>query len=109
MDNDDVLRVDDVAQVRMAVVKVRRRVLLLATATPVASAVVVGCLANLKLHSVGASSFVGLVFCFGVGVPVFLHWWRHYRSILAQLDAVERRVASGETVYGLGVAFHSYR
>lgn len=108
MDGDDVLRVEDVAEVRAAVIKTRRKVLLLATITPVVSAVLVGWLVNLKLHDVGASALVGSSILV-VGVPLFVHLWRHYRSILAQLDVVARRIASGETVLGSKVAFHSYR
>ena len=108
MDHDDVLRVEDVAQVRAMVVKARRRVLFAASVTPILSAVLVGLLANLKLHSFAASSFVGAVFLL-IGVPIFVHCWRHYRSILSQLDAVARQVERGQTVHGSAVAFHSYR
>lgn len=38
-----------------------------------------------------------------------LHWWRHYRSIFQQLDALEARVERGEILYGSQVKFHSYR
>ena len=108
MDHDDVLRVEDVAQVRSVVVKTRRRVLFVATVTPIISAVLAGFLANLRLHSFWASAFVGAVFLL-IGVPIFVHWWRHYRSILSQLDAVAHRVERGQTVRGSAVAFHSHR
>jgi len=109
MDNDNVLRPEDVADVRAAVLKTRRRVLGLATVTPIMAALLVWLLVYyLKLHDVAASTFVAAIFLL-LGVPVFVHWWRHYRSILGQLDLVARRVTSGETVYGSPVAFHSYR
>jgi len=109
MDNDDILRAEDVADVRVAVLKARRRVLVVAAATPILAALLVGLVVYyLKLHSVAASTFVAAIFLL-LGVPVFVHWLRHYRSILGQLDLVAKRVASGETVYGSKVAFHSYR
>ena len=109
MDNDDILRVEDVADARAAVLKIRRRVLVTAVVTPILAAVLVWLLVYyLKLHNVATSTFVAAIFLM-LGVPVFFHWWRHYRSILLQLDLVAQRVASGETVYGSKVAFHSYR
>jgi len=109
MDNDDVLRAEDVADVRAAVLKTRRRVLGLAAVTPILAALLVWlAVYYLKLHNVAASTFVAAIFLL-LGVLVFVHWWRHYRSILRQLDLVAQRVASGETVYGSKVAFHSYR
>jgi len=44
-----------------------------------------------------------------LGIYQAVHWWRHYRSILQQLDALEARVEGGEVVYGSQVKFHSYR
>ena len=109
MDNDDVLRPEDVADVRAAVLKTRLRVLGMATVTPIVAAIFVWLLVYyLKFHDIAASTFVAALFLL-LGVPVFVHWWRHYRSILGQLDHVAQRVASGETVYGSAVAFHSYR
>ena len=109
MDNDDILRVEDVADARAAVLKIRRRVLVTAVVTPILASVLVWLLVYyLKLHNVAASTFVSAIFLM-LGVPVFFHWWRHYRSILLQLDLVAQRVASGETVYESKVAFHSYR
>ena len=109
MDDDDVLRAEDVAGVRAAVLKARRRVLAAAALAPILAALLVGFVVYyVKLHSVAAFAFVAAVFLL-LGAPVFIHWRRHYRSILVQLDLVAQRVASGETVYGSKVAFHSYR
>ena len=109
MDNDDILRAEDLAGARAAVLKTRRRVLGVAAVTPLLAALLVWPLVYyLKLHNVVASTFVSAIFLL-LGVPVFVHWWRHYRSILQQLDLIGQRVASGETVYGSKVAFHSYR
>lgn len=109
MDDDDILRVEDVAVVRAAVLVTRRRVLYAATAAPILAALCVGlAVYYLKLHNVAASTLVAAIFLL-LGVPVFLHWWRHYRSILRQIDVIAQRVASGETLYGSKVAFHSCR
>jgi len=109
MDNDDILRAEDVADARTAVLKTRRRVLGVAAVAPIFAALLVWIsVYYLKLHSVTASTFFAAIFLL-LGIPVFVHWWRHYRSVLGQLDLVAQRVASGETVYGSKVAFHSYR
>jgi len=109
MENDDILRIEDVADARAAVLKIRRRVLGAAVVTPVLAAAAVWLLVYyLKTHNAAASTFVAAIFLL-LGVPVFVHWWRHYRSILWQVDLVAQRVAGGEIVYGSKVAFHSYR
>jgi hypothetical protein len=109
MDNDDVLRSEDVATVRSAVLKTRRRVLGAAVVTPILAAVFVWLVVYyVKFHNVAASTFVAAIFLL-LGVPVFVHWWRHYRTILRQLDLVAQRVSSGEIVYGSKVAFHYYK
>jgi hypothetical protein len=110
MDDDDVLRVEDLADVRAAVLKTRRRVLVAAVAAPILAALLIGpAVYYLKLHNIATSVLVAAVFFILLGVPLFIHWWRHYRTILGQLDIVAERVASGEAVYGSKVAFHSYR
>ena len=109
MDNDDVLRSEDVAYVRIAVLQIRRRVLLGTAASSLVATVVIGLAAYyFKFNSVSASIFVASVFLV-LGALVVIRWWRHYRSILGQIDIIAERVASGETVYGSKVAIHSYR
>jgi membrane protease YdiL (CAAX protease family) len=109
MDNDDILRIEDVSDARAEVLKTRRRVLGAAVVTPILSAALVWLLVYyLKTHNAAASTFVAAIFLL-LGVPVFVHWWRHYRSILRQLDLVAQRVANGETIYGSKVPFHSYQ
>ena len=109
MHNDDVLRVEDVAEARAAVLKSRYRVLVMAIVTPILAAAFVWILVYyLKFDNASGSTLVAAIFLL-LGVPVFVHWWRHYNSMLTQLDLVAQRVASGETVYGSKVAFHSYR
>ncbi|HPN78824.1 hypothetical protein [Dokdonella sp.] len=109
MDNDDVLKSKDIVVVREWVVKERRRVLSAAAITPIFASLFVWLLVYyLKSHNASMSTLGAIAFLL-LGVPVFVHWWRHYRSILRQLDLIAQRVASGETVYGSKVEFHSYR
>ena len=109
MDNDDVLRAEDLIDARAAVLKTRRRVLGVAAVTPLLAALFVWSFSYyLKLYNVAASTFVAAIFLL-LGMLVFVHWWRRYRSILRQLDVIDQRVASGEIVHGSKVAFHSPR
>ena len=109
MSNDDVLIFEDIASVRAAVFKTRRKVLRAAVVTPISAALFVWLVVyHLKFHNIAASTFIAAMFPL-LGALGFVHWWRHYRSILRQLDIVAHRVANGETVYGSKVAFHSYR
>ena len=109
MDNDDVLRVEDVADVRSVVLKTRRRVLGMSVVTTLLAAVLVWILAYyLMFQNIAASTIAAAVFLV-LGAFVFVHWWRHYRSIFRQLDLFSQRVAGGETVYCSKMTFHSYR
>ena len=109
MDNDDILKTEDVANVRAALLVTRRRVLSAATVVPISAALLVWLTVYyLRLHNAAASTLIAAIFLL-LGVAVFVHWWRHYRSILRQVDLIALRVESGETVYGSKVAFHSYR
>ena len=109
MDNDDIVQIQDVAAVRASVLRTRRKALAAAVVTPVLAALLVFLLAH-HLTSLGtAASFVLAAAFLLLGAPVFIHWLRHYQSVLGQLEALDRRVSSGETVYGSQVAFHSYR
>lgn len=109
MDNDDIVHIQDVAAVRASVLRTRRKVLATAVITPL----LVAFLAFLAVHhltSLGAAASLVLAAVFLLfGIPVFIHWLRHYQIILRQLDALDHCVSSGETVYGSQVAFHSYR
>jgi len=109
MSNEEIVRAEDVAAVTASVVRTRRRVLAAAVVTPLLAALLAGLLAY-RLTSLGVSASVFLAVGFVLlGVPVFVHWWRHYQSILGQLAALDRRVSGGETVHSSQVAFHSYR
>jgi len=109
MDNDDIVQIQDVAAVRASVLQTRRKVLIAAVATPLLAALTVFLIAY-QLSSLGSAASLLLAGIFLLlGIPVLIHWLRHYQSILRQLDALDRRVSSGETVYSSQVAFHSYR
>lgn len=109
MGNDDIVQVQDVAAVRAFVLRTRRKVLVTAVATPLLAALLF-LFISYYFSSLGSSASLFLAAIFALlGVPVFIHWHRHYQSILRQLDSLDRRVSSGETVYGSQVAFHSYR
>jgi hypothetical protein len=49
---------------------------------------------------------VGLLTWLVFGIPLALHWWRHYKFIFLQLAQVRQRVLAGEAVYGSQVSFH---
>lgn len=109
MDNDDIVRVQDVAAARASVLQTRRKVLATAIITPLLVALLALLGANHFTSLSIAASLTLAVFFALLGVPVFTHWLRHYQSILRQLDDLDHRVSSGEIVYGSQVAFHSYR
>src|SRR5690554_4142589 len=109
MDNDDIVQIQDVADVRASVLRTRRRVLAAAVATPVLVALLVFLVAYYFTSLGTAASFVLAAAFLLLGVPVFIHWLRHYQSVLGQLEALDHRVSGGETVYGSQVAFHSFR
>ncbi len=69
MHNNDILRAEDVADVRAAVLKTRRKVLVAAAVTPILAALLVGlAVYYLKLHNVAASALVSALFLL-LGVP----------------------------------------
>jgi hypothetical protein len=108
MSNDDVVCAEDLEVVRAKVVRTRRKVMIAAVVTPLAAAPFAGFFVYyLMFQDLAVSGLVAGVFVL-LGVPVLIHWWRHYRSIFLQLDLLDQRVRSGETVYGSQVAFHSY-
>ncbi|MNN63039.1 hypothetical protein D3C81_1783870 [compost metagenome] len=109
MDNDDIVQIQDIAAARASVLQTRRKVL----ATALIHPLILALLAFIAVHSItsldSVASLVLLAVLVLLGIPVFIHWLRHYESILEQLDALESLVSSGETVYSSQVAFHSYR
>ena len=109
MDNNDIVQIQDVAAARALVLLARRKVLATAVIAPLLVAFLVF-LAVRYLTSLGAAaSFILAAIFVLLGIPVLIHWLRHYQSILRQLDVLDHRVSRGETVYGSQMAFHSYR
>jgi hypothetical protein len=110
MEDGDIVQLEDLATVRAITSNSARRTLLIAAFSgPAAGLLALGLVFALYGSERLAVAYlmVGL-FCL-LGIAQFVHWFRHYRSITRQLDAVERRVKSGERVYGSQVGFHSYR
>ena len=51
----------------------------------------------LRQGSASAAQFVAAIFL-GLGVWVFVEWWRRYRRILGEIEQVEMRIRAGEEV-----------
>lgn len=109
MQNDDIVRIKDLFAVRASVLRARRRVLVTAFVTPLLCTLLL-LLLLYRFTSLGGTASLVLISVFVIGgIAVFVHWQRHYRSVLQQLDALDRKVSGGEVVYASQVAFHSYR
>lgn len=108
MSDNDVVRAEDLAVVRASISQTGRRVITAAVVTPLAAGFTVGLLVYyLKSYNFAASAFIAALSVL-LGVPVLIHWWRHYRRIFGQLDLLEQRLRNGEIIYGSQVAFHSH-
>ncbi|GAB2666706.1 hypothetical protein GCM10027193_21000 [Arenimonas aestuarii] len=94
--DDQFLSSRDIEVVRASVKRTRRQVLGAALATPLAAAGVMYLLVA-RQGSTSAALFVAAVFL-GLGVPVFVGWWRRYRRVLGEIEQVEMRIRGGEEV-----------
>ncbi|KRA74502.1 hypothetical protein ASD78_13645 [Lysobacter sp. Root667] len=110
MEDNDIVRLEDLAAMRAATSRTARRTLLVAALVGPAAGLIVLAVVyllygqeRLDLGYIAAGIFALLA------VPQFMHWFRHYRSISRQLDALEIRVKNGERIYGSQAGFHSYR
>ena len=110
MEDDDIVQLGDLAIVRTVTSRAARRTLLVAALIgPAAGLLVLGLVYALYgSERLDAAYLAGGLFSL-FGIPQFIHWFRHFRAIAQQLDALERRVKSGERIYGSQVGFHSYR
>jgi hypothetical protein len=110
MEDDDIVQLEDLATVRAITSRAARRTLIVAALIgPAAGLLVFGLVYALYgSERLDVAYLIGGLFSL-LGIPQFVHWFRHYRSIAQQLDAVERRVKNGERIYGSQVGFHSYR
>jgi uncharacterized protein involved in cysteine biosynthesis len=59
-------------------------------------------------RSLNAAAVVGLLTWLLFGIPLAMHWRRHYRSIFRQLAQLQQRVLAGEVVNGSQVGFHRH-
>ena len=59
-------------------------------------------------RSLFAALVVGLFGWLFFGVPLALHYWRHYRSIFQQLTQLRQRILAGDVVYGSQFTFHRH-
>ena len=110
MPDDDIVRLEDLAEARAAVATEARKVVLVAAVSgPVAGIFMVGFVYFLYGGArLDMGYIVGVLFAL-MSVPLGIHWCRHYRSIKSQLDVVEVRLRNGERVRASEVKFHSYR
>ncbi|WP_437839901.1 hypothetical protein [Sorangium sp. So ce1153] len=110
MEDSDIIKLDNLDRVRSIAARTARRVLV---------TVALSWLAIAALMAVFAYALYGpvrvVIACIAGGVSVVLglfhvvHWVRHYRAVMRQLDELEHRIKKGEIVYGSQVQFHSYR
>jgi hypothetical protein len=108
MKNDDIVDHQAVAQVRAITVNEARRVVAGAALIGVAAGALVGGFVYwISGSQAKAIVMLGAFILIGLGNSV--HWWRHYHSIIRQLDDLARRVSNGELIYGSQAKFHSYR
>lgn len=93
-DDDRPLTISDVESIRSAARKMRRLGL---GATIATSWVGAGFMYLLVLRqgSASAAQLVAAIFL-GLGVWVFVEWWRRYRRILGEIEQVEMRIRAGE-------------
>jgi membrane protease YdiL (CAAX protease family) len=106
MESSDQLVPEDLEAVGIAVARMRRRSLLAAALGGVVFSVVVFLL-WLWLHprELQAAAFLALATYICFGLPLFVHWLRHWRKIERKLSDVTDRVKAGEIVYGSQVSF----
>lgn len=108
MEDDDIVRVENLRSVRAITRRTARRVIVLSV---LAGALGGGLFALLVYAFTGPSqlwlAFASAAIFTGLGLHQAINWYGHYRGIGQQLDALEDRVQSGETIYGSQVRFHS--
>ena len=108
MEQADRLSPDDVVTSRALVRRLRRR----ATLAAAFAGLLFSSVCAATMYFLGkppfdavVSLFVGVFTFLIFGLPLTVHWWRHWRFIFDRLDLVEQRVKSGEVVYGSQVSF----
>ena len=106
MESSARISLDDLSDVRKAVSAMRSRSILAAGVGGVIfSAFVVAAWLWLRPSEVSAAIFLAAVTYLLFGLPLLVHWVRHWRRIYQRLEDVELRVQAGEVVYGSQVQF----
>ena len=106
MESPDRVTLQDVKDVRVVVARMRRRSLLAAgLGGPIFSALVAATWLWLHPSEFSAALFLALITYVLGGLPLLVHWIRHWRKIERQLSKVADRVQAGEVVYGSQVQF----
>ena len=110
MENADIIDKQSVHRVRAITRRTARRVVFLALLVGVGAGLIMAAVvyALYGPQRLLATWWALAVFP-AIGLYQAIHWWRHYRAIFQQLDALEARVERGEVLSGSQVKFHSYR
>ena len=106
MDSSDRITLQDLKETRRVVARMRMRSVLAAGAGGILFSVLLAMLLLWRnpLESDAAVLVAGLSWLL-FGLPLLVHWLRHWRKIQSRLRAVEEQVKSGEVVYGSQVQF----
>ncbi len=106
MESSARISLDDLSDVRKTVSAMRSRSILAAGVGGVIfSAFVVAAWLWLRPSEVSAAIFLAAITYLLFGLPLLVHWVRHWRRIYQRLADVELRVQAGEVVYGSQVQF----
>ena len=106
MESSDRISLDDLSYVRKTVSVMRSRSILAAAAGGfIFSAIVVTAWLLLRPHEIYAAIFLAATTYLLFGLPLLVHWVRHWRKVYQRLADVELRVQAGEVVYGSQVHF----
>ena len=106
MDSSDRVSLEDLADVRRVVSLMRSRSLLAAAAGGLLfSGLVAAVWLWLHPSDPSAAFFLAAATYVVFGLPLLLHWVRHWRKIRQRLADAELQVRAGEVVYGSQVQF----
>jgi hypothetical protein len=110
MEDSDIITLQNVDRVRSITVRAARRVLV---TVALSGLFVAAAAAGLTYVLHGPERIAIVCLCTGIFVVIFLfqfvHWARHYKALMRQLDDLEHRINKGEIIYGSQVRFRSYR
>ena len=110
MEDDDIVDKRSVQNVRAVTKRTALKTILLSVLIGLAAGLVMAAVVYAVYGAERvATTWLALAGFPAMGVYQAVHWFRHYHSILRQLDALEKRVVAGEVIYGSQFKFHSYR